>query len=357
MPATRNGVRPGGDALPPGDARSLHASGSASCVDELAKVRLLWGPKLLVEDIDTENSCGSSRIVTAGQAAFFTTFFQESITRMYSTDSNDLLIWGVRKLIEREFPCVFNRDEENAKRSTEDQSLDRSMTDSEKCCSGPQNASLPAALENGEEHLFLGLKLSSPTAQQQQRKAALSLREVAPPGTSLLTNCVCGGIAGGPSCEERQIVVAAVEGRRQRDWRLLKWVRNNVLKSGDILVLVTAWERAEDPKYLQVPGLILSSCDNARSYNVATVIKLERRLQHLAAALFSDCFVYPLVAPLTRPSKAAVGRILCQAAAGLQANVLVLGSHGHTSLRQVLCGSVSRHVRLHAACKVVTPRV
>jgi nucleotide-binding universal stress UspA family protein len=47
-----------------------------------------------------------------------------------------------------------------------------------------------------------------------------------------------------------------------------------------------------------------------------------------------------------RPSEA-----LCEAA--LEAEMLVLGSHGHTAMREVLVGSTSQRVVRHASCPVV----
>ncbi|CBZ49687.1 conserved hypothetical protein [Neospora caninum Liverpool] len=296
----------------------------------------------------------------------FSSFFQESVTCTSSSNQSiDLLIWGVRKLIESDFPCLYSRSSLDTSRSAEDQLLDRSSSDSEKCCgsqvSPPETESnaLPSTSEQTPTH---GLK--SPAVPDTDSPAVSALPfQVYPFGRALsapvLGDCWCGGgaNAGGVSCEERQIVVVSVEGNRQRDRSVLKWIRNNVLKSGDVVVLVTAWERAEDPKYLKVPGMILNSYLDASSYNIAMVSKLSGRLKHLASALLSDCRVYPLIVPLPRVNKTSVGNLLCQCSSDLQADALVVGSHGHTSLRQVICGSVSRHVRAHATCKVVLPRV
>ncbi|KEP62614.1 UNVERIFIED_CONTAM: universal stress family protein [Hammondia hammondi] len=289
----------------------------------------------------------------------FSSFFQESLT-CTSGQNVELLIWGVRKLIESDFPCLYNRNGIEP-RGTEEELLDRSSSDSEKCCTSqvcrPGDDELPSTSEQTPTH-----ELKSP-ASAPCVGSPVSAGFVIPFGRALsspgLGDCWCGGgaNAGGVSCEERQIVVVSVEGHRQRDRTVLKWIRNNVLKSGDVVVLVTAWERAEDPKYLKVPGMILNSFVDASSYNIGMVSKLSGRLKHLAAALLSDCRVYPLIVPLSRVNKTSVGNLLCQCASDLQADALVVGSHGHTSLRQVLCGSVSRHVRSHATCKVVLPRV
>ncbi|PFH31648.1 universal stress family protein [Besnoitia besnoiti] len=317
---------------------------------------------------DSSHHCSLCGGVPIGMARRHSSFFQESVSCLSaSSRSVELLIWGVRKLIERDFPCLYSRHNVDASRSAEEQRLDRSVADSEHCCAVSQGS--PAPLEAGE--------LPSTTHQTPMQaaqgfptgaSAAFASPSFSPfPPCSdvfpvacapMMGGCCCrGSVNSGIACEARQIVAVSIEGNRQRDRKVLKWVRNNVLKSGDVVVLVTAWERAEDPKFLKVPGMILSNNTDASSYNVSMVGKLNARLKHVAASLLSDCRVYPLVVPLARVNKASVGDLLCQCAAELQADVLVVGSHGHTSLRQVLFGSVSRHVRSHATCKVVIPRI
>lgn len=51
------------------------------------------------------------------------------------------------------------------------------------------------------------------------------------------------------------------------------------------------------------------------------------------------------------------GPTICRVATAVDADVIVLGSHGHGWLQRVLLGSVSRHVTDHAPCPVLIMRL
>jgi nucleotide-binding universal stress UspA family protein len=51
------------------------------------------------------------------------------------------------------------------------------------------------------------------------------------------------------------------------------------------------------------------------------------------------------------------GPTICEVAARVGADVVVLGSHGHGWLQRVLLGSVSHHVLQHAPCPVLVMRL
>ncbi len=51
------------------------------------------------------------------------------------------------------------------------------------------------------------------------------------------------------------------------------------------------------------------------------------------------------------------GPTICDVAARVGADVVVLGSHGHGWLQRVLLGSVSHHVLQHAPCPVLVMRL
>lgn len=51
------------------------------------------------------------------------------------------------------------------------------------------------------------------------------------------------------------------------------------------------------------------------------------------------------------------GPTICDVAARVGADVIVLGSHGHGWLQRVLIGSVSHHVLQHAPCPVLVMRL
>ena len=51
------------------------------------------------------------------------------------------------------------------------------------------------------------------------------------------------------------------------------------------------------------------------------------------------------------------GPTICEVAARVRADVVVLGSHGHGWLQRVLIGSVSHHVLHHAPCPVLVMRL
>jgi nucleotide-binding universal stress UspA family protein len=47
------------------------------------------------------------------------------------------------------------------------------------------------------------------------------------------------------------------------------------------------------------------------------------------------------------------GRTICDVAAALPADVVVIGTHGHSGIRRAIMGSTSDHVIRHAACAVL----
>ncbi|MDB5876079.1 MAG: universal stress protein A-like protein [Ramlibacter sp.] len=51
------------------------------------------------------------------------------------------------------------------------------------------------------------------------------------------------------------------------------------------------------------------------------------------------------------------GAVICEVAARIGADVVVVGSHGHGWLQRVLIGSVSNHVLHHAPCPVLVMRL
>ncbi len=51
------------------------------------------------------------------------------------------------------------------------------------------------------------------------------------------------------------------------------------------------------------------------------------------------------------------GAAICEVAAEVGADVVVMGSHGHGWLQRVLIGSVSNHVLQHAPCPVLVMRL
>ena len=51
------------------------------------------------------------------------------------------------------------------------------------------------------------------------------------------------------------------------------------------------------------------------------------------------------------------GPTICDVAARTNADVIILGSHGHGWLQRVLIGSVSKHVLQHAPCPVLVMRL
>lgn len=59
----------------------------------------------------------------------------------------------------------------------------------------------------------------------------------------------------------------------------------------------------------------------------------------------------------TRVEVGEPGATICDVAAEVGANVVVLGSHGHGWLQRVLLGSVSHHVLHHAPCPVLVMRL
>ena len=60
------------------------------------------------------------------------------------------------------------------------------------------------------------------------------------------------------SCFNQRIVVIGLQCRSSnKDLRLLRWARRHLLHANDVVVLVSCWELATDPKYVRVPGRML----------------------------------------------------------------------------------------------------
>ena len=96
-------------------------------------------------------------------------------------------------------------------------------------------------------------------------------------------------------------------------------------------------------------GMLLSNLHKAEA---ALVVRAEKGLQEVAAQHRST---------VTIETRALMGESvwdeICQAARREEADLIVMGSHGHSGLAHVLLGSVAEWVVRHAPCPVLVARL
>ncbi|KAF8821010.1 universal stress family protein [Cardiosporidium cionae] len=149
-----------------------------------------------------------------------------------------------------------------------------------------------------------------------------------------------------------RIVAVGIKGGEGR--MIVNWVRENVLRRTDVLVLVMLWEKLEiKAKDVRSPGVILLSSEDILEYNINYL----RRHRDYAKSLMQSTNANDVLAyfvPFVKKSKNSIGKLLCGAAKELRADLLVLGNgRCKGNLQQFLNGSISRHVTNNAICPVV----
>ncbi|CAI9149288.1 unnamed protein product, partial [Rangifer tarandus platyrhynchus] len=265
--------------------------------------------------------------------------------------SAELLVWGVKCFIEKDFPCIYKpgRTLTGLEVSSDIPSKSIASVEAEAPCTcgaGLQRRANTGEVSGGKEEaaavtcsgeslLFQqqstmpdsGSKAGGSSSGSSSTEGGAGLCDSCSAQRSSVTaatpECCC---CSNGSCLGRQVVVVSVEGHRQRDRRVLKWVRHNLLRAGDVVVLITAWERAEEPKYLRVPGMILSSSVDASTYNLTMATRLTSRVKQLGAALLADCRVYPLVVPLAVLNRYAADRVIQPRPQQIDILALILGA-------------------------------
>jgi nucleotide-binding universal stress UspA family protein len=132
------------------------------------------------------------------------------------------------------------------------------------------------------------------------------------------------------------VIVCGVDGspagRRGLDWALHEARRRNCRLRA---VAVWSWDGPESGSVISSPA--------AAQHRAEEVLN---RVLDEALAMLTDPPETERLAMEGRPSER-----LCFAA--LDAELLVLGSHGHGAIHDTLVGSTSRHVIRHATCPVV----
>lgn len=155
-------------------------------------------------------------------------------------------------------------------------------------------------------------------------------------------------------CRERIVVIGLQCHSTSRDAKLLEFARRHLLQPNDVVVVVSCWELATDPKYVRVPGMILSATSAATaSYNRQQQQQMQQRMRHVAEASLKGQHVYCLAVPVSCMKKTSVGDLLCRVSRELHADAILLGARSHWQLTRMLFGSVAGYAKAHASCPVV----
>lgn len=220
------------------------------------------------------------------------------------------------------------------------------------------------AAASGLSESDLHHRSSAGLQQQQQQRASAShtagtLQQLLQPqqhqhgspkhtgeGSSMSSSC--------SNCCSQRIVVVGLQCRSSsKDLRLLRWARSNLLHANDVVVLVSCWELATDPKFVRVPGMILAATSAAAAYNRQQQQQVQQRMRDVAAAALRGLHVYCFAVPVGSTKKTSVGDLLCRVSGELRADAILLGARNHWQLTRMLFGSVSAYTRMHARCAVL----
>ncbi|CDI77318.1 hypothetical protein, conserved [Eimeria acervulina] len=121
------------------------------------------------------------------------------------------------------------------------------------------------------------------------------------------------------SSSQRIVMIGLECSSSSRQVRLLRWARRHLLRSGDVVVLVSCWELARDPKYVRVPGMILAATSAAGAYNRQQQQQVQQRLRDLAESALKGLHVYCLAVPIMLQRLAAAATTAAAAAAAAKA--------------------------------------
>ncbi|CDJ58322.1 hypothetical protein, conserved [Eimeria maxima] len=125
--------------------------------------------------------------------------------------------------------------------------------------------------------------LSWKTANLQQQQQNMD--------PSLLLNSI--------STSPRIVVIGLEFSSSSRDMRLLRWARRHLLQAADVVVIVSCWELAREPKYCRVPGMILAATSAAGAYNRQQQQQVQQRMRELAQSALKGLHVYCLAVPIS----------------------------------------------------------
>ena len=143
----------------------------------------------------------------------------------------------------------------------------------------------------------------------------------------------------GPVPDNGRVVVGVDGSKHAR--RALRWAVDEAHRRGSKLEVVWAW----------LPAAIYPPFDDGRSREEAE----RRELEALDRLLVDEGLAADALVPIvTSVVQGLTVQVLLDAAVG--ADLLVLGSHGHSTFAGALLGSVSLHCMTHAACPVVIVR-
>eukprot|EP00923_Selenidium_pygospionis_P045676 GHVN01078900.1.p1 GENE.GHVN01078900.1~~GHVN01078900.1.p1 ORF type:complete len:192 (+),score=25.58 GHVN01078900.1:142-717(+) len=137
----------------------------------------------------------------------------------------------------------------------------------------------------------------------------------------------------------------------------VEWGRKNVLRPGDIVVLVTVWEETlefvkDAGLEMELYGMIQVHHEGIRRHNEDALESARKLLKNMYKQYLLDCDVFPLIVASPSVAKSSIGDLICKTAATIQADMCIVGCRGLGSLKQFFMGSVSKFVLEHAHCPV-----
>ncbi|KAL8155453.1 universal stress protein PHOS32-like isoform X1 [Apium graveolens] len=156
---------------------------------------------------------------------------------------------------------------------------------------------------------------------------------------------------------ERKIIVAVDEGEESS--YALSWSLNNIFcSSNDTLILLCAKPARTVYPYVDETGrprdLLLRQ---GYLFSQDIVESMERYVNEVAESVVRKakkvCQDYPQIKVEIKVETGDARDVICEAAEKLNADMVVLGSHGYGALKRAFLGSVSNHCAQNIKCPVL----
>ncbi|XP_022156406.1 universal stress protein A-like protein [Momordica charantia] len=153
---------------------------------------------------------------------------------------------------------------------------------------------------------------------------------------------------GDVSERERRILVAVDEG--EESLYALSWCLKNVISQNSRDALVLLYARPPRPVYTALDG-------TGYLFSADVVAALERYSNDVAEAVVEKanrlCKDLQNVKVETKVVSGDAREVICQMVDKLDADVLVMGSHGYGPIKRAFIGSVSNHCAKSVKCPVL----